>query len=367
MERNVLPSIALVAILLLGSTAQAQESISQWSGLVSINEVEINPNGIDFYNQWVEMYNGGDSSIDIGHWHIIATHKGSTYSLPEAVMQPKSYMLVRLPGLFFDYQDEAVALYDSYGGIVSNTITVSDYSDDAGTWQRSPDGSAYWGYNHASPAISNSGARSSRSNMEQTTVPSVQVDKERYFFGDTVHISGIAIDNSVLQIVNSKSSIVRELILLRTEPFEETYRIMSMPNDANGTWEIRLIGDGKHWSGSTETSFEVDMYQPSDSSTPPQVGLVDLHQPHERTLTLNIMNTKTGIITTRMWNFTLYTFGERNVDVSDTMLKKIESIFYTDSFSFTLQNKAFTGKWLHFDVELIGTPPVGSGMDVKFI
>lgn len=88
---------------------------------------------------------------------------------------------------------------------------------------------------------------------------------------------------------------------------------------------------------------------------------------HERTVTLKITDTRNGKVATKEWNLTGYTFGERNIDVSNNMLNKIKKIYNTDSFSFTLQKKTFMGEWLHYKVELIGTPLVGKGLKVKFI
>lgn len=84
---------------------------------------------------------------------------------------------------------------------------------------------------------------------------------------------------------------------------------------------------------------------------------------HERTVTLKITDTRNGNVAKKEWNLTGYTFGERNIDVSNNMLNKIKRIYNTDSFSFTLQNKTFMGEWLHYKIELIGTPLVGKGLD----
>ncbi len=85
-------------------------------------------------------------------------------------------------------------------------------------------------------------------------------------------------------------------------------------------------------------------------------------------VTLKVTNTKTDTVTTRVWDLSAYTFEEDiPLDVPSFKLKKIQRIFGTDSFDFTLQNKVFETKWLHFEVELIGTPVVGKGLSVQFI
>jgi len=88
----------------------------------------------------------------------------------------------------------------------------------------------------------------------------------------------------------------------------------------------------------------------------------------ERSLTLKVTNTKTDTVQMRVWNLTAYTF-EQNIpiDVPQFQVKKIKKIYGTDTFSFTLQNKVFEGEWLHFKVEVIGTPVVGKGLRVQFI
>ncbi len=90
-------------------------------------------------------------------------------------------------------------------------------------------------------------------------------------------------------------------------------------------------------------------------------------QTNERSVTLKITNTKTGIVHTKDWKLTGYSFGKKPIDVPDFTLKKIKNAFNTNSFSFTLHDEVFKGKWLHFNLELIGTPLVGQGLSIKFI
>lgn len=87
----------------------------------------------------------------------------------------------------------------------------------------------------------------------------------------------------------------------------------------------------------------------------------------DRTVTMQITNTKTGSVKTKVWNITSWTFGDRPIDVSDVLLKKIERIYNTKSFRFTLQNNFFEAEWLHFEVRIAGTPLVGTGLDIKFV
>lgn len=88
----------------------------------------------------------------------------------------------------------------------------------------------------------------------------------------------------------------------------------------------------------------------------------------ERNVMLKVTNTKTDTVRTRVWDLSAYTFEQKvPIDVPDFKVKKIKHIFGSDSFSFTLQDRVFEGEWLHFEVELIGTPTVGKGLSVQFV
>ncbi len=88
----------------------------------------------------------------------------------------------------------------------------------------------------------------------------------------------------------------------------------------------------------------------------------------ERSVTLKITNTKTGIVKTTVWNIKDYTFQKATIDVSDLMVKKIKKIFGTESFSFGLNKKTVERNWLHFKVELMGKPMiVGKGWTIMFV
>jgi phage major head subunit gpT-like protein len=92
-----------------------------------------------------------------------------------------------------------------------------------------------------------------------------------------------------------------------------------------------------------------------------QEGTVD------RTVIMKITNKKTGIVHTKTWYLTSWTFGERPIEVSDNMLRKIHNIYHTDSFDFTLNDKVFRSEWLHFGIEMTGSPLVGKGLSIKFV
>lgn len=56
----------ILKILLASLSALAAVAIS--SGSIVVNEVELNPAGDE--NEWVELFNTGEESVDIGRWSV---------------------------------------------------------------------------------------------------------------------------------------------------------------------------------------------------------------------------------------------------------------------------------------------------------
>jgi hypothetical protein len=83
---------------------------------------------------------------------------------------------------------------------------------------------------------------------------------------------------------------------------------------------------------------------------------------------LKVVNTKTGTERVTEWELGAYQFEENiPIDVPAFKVSKIKKIFDTDSFAFTFQDKVRKGSWLHFDVELSGTPVIGEVLTIKFV
>jgi hypothetical protein len=83
---------------------------------------------------------------------------------------------------------------------------------------------------------------------------------------------------------------------------------------------------------------------------------------------LKVVNTKTGTERVTEWDLGAYQFEENiPIDVPAFKVAKIKKIFDSDSFAFTFQDKVRKGSWLHFDVELSGTPVIGEVLTIKFV
>lgn len=151
---------SLLCIVTVLSMSISLYQVSAQSNVV-INEVESNPSGDDKGNEWVELYNPINSSIDISGWIIKSTHgKTNTHIIPVGVsISAGSYYIIRLAGQFLDNEGESVFLFDSSGNNVDKTPALSDTSNNSNTWQRSPDGSTNWIFKSATIQSSNDGAK----------------------------------------------------------------------------------------------------------------------------------------------------------------------------------------------------------------
>ena len=81
-----------------------------------------------------------------------------------------------------------------------------------------------------------------------------------------------------------------------------------------------------------------------------------------------VTNTKTGSIHVTEWTLRAYQFEKHTpIDLPDFKVSEIKKIFGTDAFTFTFQKKAHGGSWLHFKVELGGTPSIGEVLSIRFV
>jgi hypothetical protein len=133
-----------IGILLVGLGVWAQDKSEAPSPHLVINEIEINPPGMDTDHEWVELLNLTDEPIDLLGWLISYSYRDEGF-LPmtdESLVIPAGgrYVFV-YPGLRLrNGEAHAFQLLDPEGTIVDETAPFSDESDDDRTWQRFPDG-----------------------------------------------------------------------------------------------------------------------------------------------------------------------------------------------------------------------------------
>lgn len=107
---------------------------------IVINEFQIDPSGA---SQWIELYNKGDSSIDLTGW-ILDDDKGSeNFTLPSVILSPKHCVVFQSSKFNLDITtNDTVRLFHN-----AELIDSYSYSQNPGSgasFGRSPDGSTNW-------------------------------------------------------------------------------------------------------------------------------------------------------------------------------------------------------------------------------
>ncbi len=111
---------------------------------IVINEIEINPPGLDTDNEWVELLNLSEETIDLAGWSLSYSYR-SPGILPiaegPAPLEPGGRYVFVYPGLRLRNGElQAIRLYDGAGTLIDETTAHRDREDDERTWQRFPDG-----------------------------------------------------------------------------------------------------------------------------------------------------------------------------------------------------------------------------------
>jgi hypothetical protein len=137
----------VLALVALGVGAQEEETAEPAPHLI-INEIEINPPGLDTDKEWVELLNPTDAPIDLLGWQISYSYHEDGY-LPltdvSRIVPPGGRFVFVYPGLRLrNAEPKVFRLLDPDGVIVEETAPFKDEADDDSTWQRFPDGGDPW-------------------------------------------------------------------------------------------------------------------------------------------------------------------------------------------------------------------------------
>ncbi|HVO77324.1 MAG TPA: lamin tail domain-containing protein, partial [Methanomassiliicoccales archaeon] len=132
---------------------------------IVINEVELNPPGVDEGREWIELYNPTSSAISLDGWYFETKHgiQQQCYLANEFIASKGRYVHV------FDRQTldnggesgtplgESIVLHDASGRALDSTAFLTDYYGDERTWQRRSDGAESWVFKASTCGSSNSG------------------------------------------------------------------------------------------------------------------------------------------------------------------------------------------------------------------
>jgi hypothetical protein len=109
---------------------------------IVINEFEANPTEKDYGNEWLELYNPTNTSIDVSNWQVKTIHGDKVNITIEknVIIDPKSYYIVGYDKQWLDNHNESIILQDSLGNEIDRTPVMSDNENNSLTWSRYPNG-----------------------------------------------------------------------------------------------------------------------------------------------------------------------------------------------------------------------------------
>ena len=144
MKRLMITGLLVASVVVWGAAMAAGQTEPQTERHLLINEIEINPPGVDSDREWVELLNPTDQAIDLLGWRISYSYRSEGYleiaETSTIIPSGGRYVFV-YPGLRLrNGEPHVFRLLDPAGNIVEETAPFFDERDDDKTWQRFPDG-----------------------------------------------------------------------------------------------------------------------------------------------------------------------------------------------------------------------------------
>ena len=219
--------VLLAVILITGTITPALAQTSNISSNIVINEIELNPPGTDSrstniasssINEFLELYNPTDLSIDVSGWQIIPAKVWKSYTIPSGtIIQPNDHAVFMASSFWFSDVSEFVTLKDADGVIIDQTPLLDDTGDDMSSWQRIYDGwdtdnNSDWILKGATGAATN-GQYIAEEIADEVTI-NLEIDKEQYDFGEKVNITGSVSEQSFNTSEYSSTTLIPELITI---------------------------------------------------------------------------------------------------------------------------------------------------------
>jgi PKD repeat protein len=108
---------------------------------VKICAFDQNPAGYDESNEWVELYNPTNHTIDITNWKLKTRYSGGeTVTVPEgSEIAPKDYWFFTCSTGFLRNENESITLMDSLDNEIDRTCNSSDFENNNRFCMRDPD------------------------------------------------------------------------------------------------------------------------------------------------------------------------------------------------------------------------------------
>lgn len=95
---------------------------------IRINEVELNPEGTDNQNEWIELYS--EDTVNLEAWKL----KNNDGDWLDLNAEFSGYYVVTLTKQWLDNEDEKVLLYDNDDNLIDETIILKDTKNNFLAW-----------------------------------------------------------------------------------------------------------------------------------------------------------------------------------------------------------------------------------------
>lgn len=159
---------------------------------VYVNEVELNPQGNDAGNEWVEIYS--DEAKNMSGWYI-KNSGGDKFYFPNITIEVNNfYVLDNLDGL--DNSDENISLYNEFNFLQDELTLLEDNDNNDNSWQRDPDGGSNLSFKDNTKGLSNEIVVIIQDNSFQCLIK-----------GDVINlnanVSGFCIDEVIFSLTNN--------------------------------------------------------------------------------------------------------------------------------------------------------------------
>ena len=252
---------------------------------ILINEVELNPRGNNMEEkEWIELYNPTTADINISGVKITPSFQSPTIELPpDTVIEAGKTYVIELDRPILSNTGESLVLTNGTGDILDRTPSLVDRSDDAHTWQRTPDGNNEWQFVENTEGNSNDDSDTSSTTSDSventegnsnddpdtlsTILDSVYSGSEVECHGSAGCIEGVATriaDSDTLYVESNSSTIYKVDLSLIETPSRSEEEIFA--ESTAFTRDLCL--------GSTVLVDEDDMLSASTSSDSDIVGVV---------------------------------------------------------------------------------------------
>ncbi len=150
--------------------------LHQVTARIIINEIELNPAGIDTNNEWIELYNDG-SPMNLEGWYI-QDKNDNIHTLPSQTII--TFLVIEnLGGLTNEDQELKLFNKDDFLEDTTAPFLLTDRDNDDRTWSRLPDGASTFLFQQQTKSLPN----------EPTRIENLSLDKSCVLETDSIKLN----------------------------------------------------------------------------------------------------------------------------------------------------------------------------------